>query len=95
MRSKYPKLPGELLATLAQMHSSEEIGRLLNDLLTPREIEVLAERWDILRLLSQGHSQRDVSAELGVSITTVSRGSRQLKYGTGAFQRAFEALHKQ
>jgi TrpR-related protein YerC/YecD len=91
---KHPRLPHDFLATLARLDSVEEIGRLLNDLLTPGEIEALNERWDILRLLTEGRSQRDVSAQLGVSITTVSRGSRQLKYGTGGFQRAFDALHR-
>jgi TrpR-related protein YerC/YecD len=94
LKPKHLRLPHDLLEILARLDSVEEIGRLLSDLLTPAEIEALNERWDILRLLSQGKSQRDVSAELGVSITTVSRGSRQLKYGTGGFQHAFDALHR-
>ena len=91
---KSPRLPLTLLETLARLDGVEEIRLLLNDLLTPGEIEALTERWELMGLLLEGRSQRDVSAELGVSITTVSRGSRQLKYGTGAFQRAFEALRR-
>ncbi|HXC24301.1 MAG TPA: YerC/YecD family TrpR-related protein [Gemmatimonadaceae bacterium] len=89
-----PKLPQDLLSTLARLTNVEEISRLLSDLLTPGEIEAVTERWDILRLLTAGKSQRDISAELGVSITTVSRGSRQLKYGPGGFQHAFDGPHR-
>ena len=67
--------------------------RLLDDLLTPAEVEALGERWAIVKLLSAGHSQRKVRDEVGVSITTVSRGSRQLKYGTGGFAHALSLLN--
>ena len=93
-KQQQPHLPNTLLETLARLDGVDEISLLLNDLLTPGEIEALTERWALMGLLLEGRSQRDVSAELGISITTVSRGSRQLKYGTGAFSRAFEALRR-
>ena len=65
---------------------------MLSDLLTPAEIEALSERWQIVQRLLAGQSQREVAAELGVSITTVSRGSRQLKYGVGGIETARRAL---
>lgn len=90
-KKKQPELPAELVRAMGRL-DEEGLALLLGDLLTPAEIEALGERWQITRLLLEGKSQRDVASELGVSITTVSRGSRQLKYGQGGFERAIEAL---
>ena len=46
----------------------------------------------VRQLLAAGHSQRTIRDALGVSVTTVSRGSKQLKYGEGGFALAFDAL---
>lgn len=89
---RQPTLPGELLDYLAREQAPNRIAELLGDLLTPAEVEVLAERWAIARMLHAGHSQRDTAAQLSVSVTTVSRGSRQLKYGSGGFVAAFAAI---
>jgi TrpR family trp operon transcriptional repressor len=93
-KKRLPELPAELLRALARLDKPEEIGLVMGDLLTPSEVEALGERWQIVKRLLAGESQREVAAELGVSITTVSRGSRQLKYGQGGFQVALSALEK-
>lgn len=87
-----PLLPPDLLAVLATLSGAADIDLLLRDLLTPHEREALAERWQIVKALAGGHTQRDVRDRLGCSITTVSRGSKQLKYGEGGLELAFEQL---
>lgn len=87
-----PTLPDDLLRVLACTTDPTELKALLIDLLTPAELEALAERWQIVRLLSEGHSQRAVRDALQCSVTTVSRGNRQLRYGTGAIARALARL---
>lgn len=87
-----PKLPADLLEVLASMDDVTALERLLGDLLTYNEVESLQERWEIVKLLAAGHSQRTIRDALGVSVTTVSRGSKQLKYGEGGFALAFDAL---
>lgn len=93
-KRRVPELPAELLKALARLDRTEDIALVMSDLLTPSEVEALGERWSIVRQLLAGKSQREVAAELGVSITTVSRGSRQLKYGQGGFQVALKALER-
>lgn len=85
-----PSFPNDLLHVIAQIDDPETLAALANDLFTPAEIETLNERWAIVKALAAGASQRDVAESVGVSITTVSRGSRQLKYGAGGFERALE-----
>jgi Trp operon repressor len=73
---------------LAALTAPAELAALLEDLLTPAETEALGERWEIVKRLRAGATQREVATELGVSVTTVSRGARQLRYGTGGFEAA-------
>lgn len=81
-----PRLPDDLVGALVELTEPAAVAALLEDLLTPGEIEALSERWQIVKRLRAGATQREVAAELGVSVTTVSRGARQLKYGTGGFE---------
>ncbi len=83
-----PQLPHALLHALAQT-STQQLSQILDDLLTPQEIEAIAERWHIADQLRHGLSQRQIAHDLNVSVTTVSRGNRQLKYGNGGFALAF------
>lgn len=67
---------------------------LLEDILTPGELESLAERWQEIQLLAAGKTQRAVAAKLGISISKVTRGSRMLQYGTGGFAHFLKKLKK-
>jgi len=65
---------------IAALKSAQETQRFLYDLLTPAEIEALAERWRIAQLLDEGAlSYREIAAETGASTTTVARVARFLK----------------
>ena len=63
--------------------SSEEIALFLQAFLTDQELEALKNRYNLVEELLRGKSQREISEELGVSISQITRGSRELKYGTG------------
>jgi len=87
-----PRLPRDLLAVLAALDDPRDVNRLLADLFTASEIQGIRERWAIVKRLADGESQRRVRDRVGVSVATVSRGSRQLQYGSGGFQLAFDKL---
>lgn len=55
-----------------------ELARFLTDLTTPGERDALAERWRVAQLLDAGKSYREISAETGVSTTTITRVARFL-----------------
>lgn len=53
---------------------------VLIDLCTPAELRALSERWRVAKLLDEGEmSYREISAETGVSTTTIGRVARFLK----------------
>ncbi len=75
----------ELVRILASLTDEEQMSKLLQDFLTPQELEDLVLRWEIIKLLHTGMPQREISKQLGVAIGTVSRGARELKYGHNGF----------
>ena len=82
----------ELVKLLFSARSKKEVKELLNSLLTPSEYDELAKRWQIVKMLIGDTAQRKIKKELGVSIATVTRGSKELNYGNGVFQRFFKRL---
>jgi len=84
----------ELVEILKQPRTTEEWDALLHDLLTKKERESLAERWQIIKLLASGMPQREIAERLGVSISKITRGSRALQEGCGGFVKALKYLHR-
>ena len=58
----------------------------LKNILTPKELDEISLRLQIVKMLKKGIPQRKVAEQLGVSIGTVSRGSRELQYGPKGFE---------
>ena len=76
----------DLFALFASIRSPAEAEMLLKDILTPQELESIAERWQLVQALHSGIPQRDIAAELGISISKITRGSRMLQFGSGGFE---------
>lgn len=83
----------ELAVLLSSVRGEKEAGLMLGALLTPAEYEGTARRWQIMKGLIRGATQRDIRDSLKVSIATITRGSRELKYGNGIFQRFYKRLY--
>ncbi len=77
----------DLYELLASPKTAADAELLLEDLLTPQERAKLAERWQLVKLLATGMTQRKVAQKLKISISKVTRGSRQLQFGTGGFKK--------
>ena len=84
----------QLCKLFAAIQNVKEADRLIRDLFTPQEIKVLTERWQIIQELAKGTSQRKVAKKLNVSISTITRGSTTLKYGTKGFSHFLRKLQK-
>lgn len=84
MDKKFIKELAEVLVGLQDENVAEAF---LHNILTPGELEEISKRLQIVKMLLKGVSQRDVAKKLGVSMGTVSRGSRELKYGENGFRK--------
>ena len=80
-----PKHLRDLYQLFASVENTKEAKFLLHDILTPQELESVAERWQLVQALDSGMPQRDIAKKLSVSISKITRGSRQLQYGSGGF----------
>ncbi|OGV72252.1 MAG: hypothetical protein A3K19_21615 [Lentisphaerae bacterium RIFOXYB12_FULL_65_16] len=76
----------ELVDLFRSAQSEAELDTLLEGVLTPQEIEEISLRWRLMTRLVSGQTQRQISKELGVSLGTISRGSRLLQYGPPRFR---------
>jgi TrpR family trp operon transcriptional repressor len=84
----------ELYELFASIDDEKEAKMLLADILTPQELESLAERWQLIQALHKGMPQRDIAEKLGISISKITRGSRMLQFGEGGFQHFLKKLGK-
>jgi TrpR family trp operon transcriptional repressor len=62
-----------------KLHTEADIESFFKELLTESEIETLSKRWQILNMLAQGSTQREIAKELQVSLCKVTRGAKILK----------------
>ena len=59
--------------------TDKETLRLFEEIFTAPELETLKKRWCILKMLSEGKSQREIAKTLQVSLCKVTRGAKILK----------------
>ena len=81
----------ELVQLLAQMRPAALMDAFLQDLLTPVEFDDIAMRWQIVKQLARGVPQREIAKNLGVSIATITRGSRELQDKKGGFRQVLNS----
>ena len=96
--SRFMSIPPQHLKDLyklfASVETEREAERLLKDILTPQELASIAERWQLVQKLAAGKPQRQISKELFLSVSKITRGSRALKYGSGGFKHFLKKLGK-
>ena len=69
----------EMAVTLAHIRDGSLIEEFLCSILTPNELNTVAERWELVKLIDQGMSQRKIAEKLGLSLCKITRGSKELK----------------
>ena len=77
----------ELAEVLAELKNKKIIADFLSELLSKNEIKTISLRWDLLKLLEKGESQRSIAKKLGVSLCKITRGSRELKKRDSALKK--------
>lgn len=85
--SSYPtREMKELFETIQHIKSTDEAARFFRDLLTIAELKEFSNRWQAVKLLTQGKSYVEIAAKLGMSTATVTRVAHWLKNGMGGYQ---------
>ena len=72
---------GELTQAFLRQKTNEEMLEFLKGILTPRELDELSARLQIVKLLKRGLPHHEIARRLKVGVATVTRGSRELQMG--------------
>src|SRR4051795_13518651 len=76
----------DLCEAIASLRSPEEVGVYLRDLCTLSELEAMAPRWQVVRLLEEGLPYLEISKRTHASTTTVTRVAFWLRHGEGGYR---------
>ena len=80
----------EIAAALAATGDEEQIEAFLKSILTRNEVVEIMSRWELVKLLNSGMSQRKISERLGLSLCKITRGSKELKKPRSPFRAMIE-----
>lgn len=73
-----------------QLKSVEDCQKFFEDVCTIKELQSIAQRWDVAVMLSEGKNYLDVSKQTGASTATISRVAKCLNYGAGGYELAMK-----
>ena len=87
----------ELCEAMLLLKDVDEMYRFLKDLCTPQEINILAERWRVCRILNQKEfSYREISSKIGANLGTIGRVARFLNIESyGGYRLVLERMKQQ
>lgn len=87
------KVLDQLFEAVLTLEDIEECYRFFDDLCTMNEIQSLAQRFEVARMLREGNTYQKIESETGASTATISRVKRVLNYGNDAYDVAFDRMH--
>jgi len=72
------------------LDSADAVFAFLQDVCTVREIQEMAQRLAVARMLAAGEHYDHIREATGASTTTISRVSRCLNYGADGYKRVLD-----
>ena len=81
-----------LVKGLLKLETEEECYAFLEDVCTIKELQDMAQRFDVALKLSDGFNYNQVSKETGASSATISRVNKWLMYGNNGYKTVIERI---
>ena len=81
-----------LLAAFGALETDDERYAFLLDVATIREIQDMAQRLAVARMLAAGEHYTNIQHATGASSTTISRVSRSLNYGADGYRTVIDRI---
>lgn len=82
----------DLFDAVTRLNDREEASRFFRDLCTVSELEAMAERWHVARLVEQGIPYRQISKMTGASTATITRIAHWVRHGEGGYRRMLDRI---
>jgi TrpR-related protein YerC/YecD len=92
-RSRHPwetREMRDLFDAMLVLETRAEVERFFRDLCTLSELEAMAHRWQVAKLVEKGMPYLEISERTGASTTTVTRVAHWLKHGEGGYRLALD-----
>ncbi len=83
----------ELQKVFADVRDYQEMVSFFEEIFTPKEIKDLELRWELLKELHAGHTQRKIAASHKISLCKITRGSKILKKPGSITKRLLDACY--
>lgn len=84
----------DICSVLCDIGDPGPMQEFLTEMLTPSECRDLALRWELMQRLKKGVPQRQIAAELGISLCKITRGAKILKQDHSISQHYLNAGEK-
>ena len=85
----------DLFEAIQTLDSNEECYRFFEDLVTVKELQAMAQRWQVAKSLDKGLTYIEIEKKTGASAATISRINRCMAYGSDGYKRMIEKTKKQ
>jgi TrpR-related protein YerC/YecD len=82
----------ELFDAIQTLETRAETEAFFRDLCTLSELEAMAHRWEVVRLLERGLPYLEIAERTGASTTTVTRVAHWLRHGEGGYRTALDRV---
>ena len=76
----------DFFKAVLQLKTLEDCQKFFEDVCTIKELQSIAQRWDVAVMLSEGKNYLDISKQTGASTATISRVAKCLNYGAGGYE---------
>ena len=76
------------------LENKDECAAFFDDICTIKEIQDIAQRFEVARLLNEGLNYNEISAKTGASSATITRVNKCLHYGNGGYKTVLERTNK-
>lgn len=73
------KTYNELVKILTELDDENSVDALCQELFTTKELKDITLRWQLLKELYEGSSQRSIASKHKISLCKITRGSKILK----------------
>ncbi|MEK7569702.1 MAG: Trp family transcriptional regulator [Patescibacteria group bacterium] len=93
MKSNSKEYKKEIVEVLSRVGDKRALMRdFIEDLLTPHEFENIGFRWQIVKRLAKGETHQSIAEDLRLGVSTVTRGSREMRNKEGGFHKVLRLL---
>ncbi len=83
----------ELFEAILTLENEEECFDFFEDVCTVNELLSLAQRFEVAKMLKDGHTYMEVAEKTGASTATISRVNRSLNYGKDGYEMVFSRMN--